>query len=84
MSPTVLDYEPSLALFVPDDDPLRFYRAIAAIGRRYLLPGAPLLVEINAALADQTRSLFESFGYTDIQLRDDRFGRPRMLCAQMP
>ena len=44
MSPTVLDYEPSLALFVPDDDPLRFYRAIAAIGRRYLLPGAPLLV----------------------------------------
>ena len=84
MSPTVLDYEPSLALFVPDDDPLRFYRAIAAIGRRYLLPGAPLLVEINAALADQTRSLFESFGYTAIQLRDDRFGRPRMLCAMMP
>ena len=84
MSPTVLDYEPSLALFVPDDDPLRFYRAIAAIGRRYLQPGASLLVEINAALADQTRSLFESFGYTDIQLRDDRFGRPRMLCAMMP
>ncbi len=84
MSPTVLDHEPSLALFVPDDDPLRFYRAIAAIGRRSLLPGAPLLVEINAALADQTRSLFASCGYVDIQIRDDRFGRPRMLCAKMP
>ena len=81
MSPTVLDHEPSLALFVPDDDPLRFYRAIAAIGRRCLLPGAPVLVEINAALADQTRSLFESCGYADIQIRDDRFGRPRMLRA---
>ena len=82
--PTVLDHEPSLALFVPDNDPLRFYRAIAAIGRRSLLSGAPLLVEINAALAAETRSLFESCGYVDIQIRDDRFGRPRMLKAAIP
>jgi len=81
MSPTVLDHEPSLALFVPDDDPLRFYRAIAAIGRRCLLPGAPLLVELNTALADDTRRLFIDAGYHDVELRDDQFSRPRMLKA---
>lgn len=81
MSPTVLDHEPSLALFVPDDDPLRFYRAIAAIGRRCLLPGAPVLVEVNTALADDTRRLFIDAGYHDVEVRDDQFSRPRMIKA---
>ena len=81
MSPTVLDHEPSLALFVPDDDPLRFYRAIAAIGRRSLLPGAPVLVEVNTALADATRQLFIDAGYHDVEVRDDQFSRPRMVKA---
>ena len=81
MSPTVLDHEPSLALFVPDDDPLRFYRAIAAIGRRCLLSGSPLLVELNTALADDTRRLFVDAGYHDVEVRDDQFSRPRMIKA---
>ena len=81
MSPTVLDHEPSLALFVPDYDPLRFYRAIAAIGRRSLLPGAPVLVEVNTALAGATRQLFIDAGYHDVEVRDDQFSRPRMIKA---
>ena len=79
--PTVLHHEPSLALFVPDDDPLRFYRAIARIGQQLLPPAAPVFVEINAALAPETRHLFTAAGYSDVQLRDDQFSRPRMLKA---
>ena len=82
--PTVLDHEPSLALFVPDEDPLRFYHAIARIGRDALLPGGQLFVEINAALADETRALFASYGYAGVTLRNDQFGRPRMLRAIRP
>ena len=82
--PTVLDHEPSLALFVPDEDPLRFYHAIARIGLRTLIPGGCVLVEINAALAEDTRALFASYGYTGIILRNDQFGRPRMLRAYRP
>ncbi|MBR1755608.1 MAG: peptide chain release factor N(5)-glutamine methyltransferase [Bacteroidaceae bacterium] len=78
---TVLNHEPSLALFVSDDDPLIFYHSIAQIGLRSLRSGAPVLVELNTALAAETRSLFESFSYADIEIRDDRFGRPRMLRA---
>ena len=81
MSPTVLDHEPSLALFVPDDDPLRFYRAIAAIGQRCLCPGTPVLVEVNTALSDATRQLFIDAGYHDVEVRDDQFSRPRMVKA---
>ncbi len=77
--PTVLDHEPSIALFVPDEDPLRFYRAIARIGREVLIPGGHVLVEINAALADETRTLFADHGYSDITIRPDQFGRPRIL-----
>ena len=79
--PTVLEHEPSLALFVPDEDPLRFYRAIARIGREALIPVGQVFVEINAALADETCALFADFGYTDITLRNDQFGRPRMVRA---
>ena len=82
--PTVLHHEPSLALFVPDDDPLRFYRAIARIGQQLLPFGAPVFVEINAALAPETRHLFTADGYSDVQLRDDQFSRPRMLKATIP
>jgi len=82
--PTVLDHEPSLALFVPDEDPLRFYHAIARIGLRTLIPGGCVLVEINAALADETCALFASYGYAGVTLRNDQFGRPRMLRAIRP
>ena len=82
MSATVTDHEPSLALFVPDEDPLLFYRAIARIGREVLVPGGRIMVELNAALAASTRQLFVDAGYNDVQLRNDQFGKPRMLSAK--
>ena len=77
----VLYHEPHLALFVPDDDPLRFYRAIASIALRVLSPGGLLYVELNAALSEETRQLFLAAGFQDVQLRNDQFQRPRMLRA---
>ncbi len=84
MHSTVLEHEPALALFVSDDNPLIFYHSIAKVGLVSLCPGAPVIVELNTALAAETHALFESYGYTDIQIRNDQFGRPRMLRALMP
>ena len=82
MSRHVLDHEPRLALFVPDDDALLFYHAIADIGRRCLKPGGTVLVEVNTALAGDTQQLFLNSGYTDAIVFDDQFGRPRIVQAR--
>ncbi|MBO4905475.1 MAG: peptide chain release factor N(5)-glutamine methyltransferase [Bacteroidaceae bacterium] len=79
MDATVLDHEPHLALFVPDADPLLFYRAIAETAVRLLKPGGSVLAELNANLATATCELFDGFGFTNIELRKDIFGRDRML-----
>ncbi|MBR4565064.1 MAG: peptide chain release factor N(5)-glutamine methyltransferase [Paludibacteraceae bacterium] len=79
MKPNVLDYEPSSALFVPDDDPLRFYRRIAS-----LQLGRYLFFEINENLSDETGDLLRSLGYTDIRLSHDIYGKPRIIQAQIP
>lgn len=79
MSPTVLDHEPHLALFVPDDDPLLFYRAIARIARSTLLPHGHVLLEINTALHEETRQLFSAAGFHNLQIINDRYDRPRIL-----
>ena len=79
MSPTVLRHEPHLALFVPDEDPLRFYRVIADTGQRLLRPGGLVVVELNTALAEQTLRLFEQRGYIALELHDDQFGHTRFL-----
>ena len=84
MEATVLDHEPHLALFVPDDDPLRFYNAIAAIARQALLPGGRLFVEINAGLSKETQKLFIDKGFCDVALHHDTFGRPRIVEASQP
>ncbi len=79
MKPNVLNYEPSSALFVPDDDPLRFYRRIAS-----LRLGRYLFFEINENLSDETGDLLRSLGYTDIRLSHDIYGKPRIIQAQLP
>ena len=79
MSRTVLDHEPHLALFVPDDDPLRFYRAIAGIARSSLRPGGYVVVETSSSLARQTAHLFRDEGFCDFEVRTDQFGRERMV-----
>ena len=58
MERNVLDYEPHLALFVPDDDPLRFYRAIALLAPHLLKPGGRIYLEINPRHADDLLKLF--------------------------
>ncbi len=81
MEAHVLNHEPHLALFVPDDDALRFYRALALLGRATLLPGGALYAEINEALAEETAALFRTQGYAAIEIRQDAYGKPRMLRA---
>ena len=83
MDKNVLDHEPHLALFVPDDDPLLFYRAIATQAVHFLAPGGTLFFEINRKHGRELRSLLLSLGYTDISLRTDQFGNNRMLKATL-
>ena len=82
MDVNVLDHEPHLALFVPDDDPLLFYRAIARYGRRTLRSGDRLFLEINPLYASDLTALLQQEGYDDIQTVNDRFGRKRFVVAR--
>ena len=84
MAPRVLDYEPGRALFVPDEDPLVFYRAIGEFGMRHLVPGGWLYFEINEALGLENIELLKSLGYTDLVLRHDLFDKPRMVRGRKP
>lgn len=80
MSIQVTEWEPHTALFVPDDDALRFYRAIAELGQTEALrPGGHIYVEINQALGKETVALFEAYGYQDVKLRKDIYGNERMI-----
>lgn len=81
MSPVVLEHEPGMALFVPDDNPLLFYDAIARLARR-LSRLAALYVEINERYGEATQRLFRSLGFDEVILRYDRFDRPRMIRAR--
>ena len=81
MEAHVLDYEPHTALFVPDADPMLFYRALAQLARRALVPGGLLMVEINRAYAAETIAAFEQAGLVGATLRHDAYGNPRMVCA---
>lgn len=82
MHRNVVEHEPHLALFVPDDDPLRFYRAIARAGRQLLIEGGRLYFEIYHEAADALRTMLADEGYTAIELRRDLFDRPRMICCR--
>lgn len=82
MDDNVLDYEPELALFVPDEDPLKFYRPIASYARRSLKPGGTLYLEINPDYAVQTARLLMDNGFAYVDIREDDFGRKRFIvCA---
>ena len=79
MRSNVLDYEPSIALFVPDDDPLIFYRAIAHHASRLLTDRGWGIVEINSLLADQTADCFRTAGFPTVSVLSDLSGRPRFV-----
>ena len=77
MRPNVLEYEPETALFVPDTDPLRFYRRIAS------LHGTYLFFEINEAFAQEMKTLLQEEGYDDIIITQDIYGKPRIIEGRM-
>lgn len=81
MSAHVLDHEPSIALFVPDNDPLLFYRTIADFALTHLTDGGLLFFEINPLCADKIREMLTAKGFTDIEIRHDQFGKQRMAKA---
>ena len=80
MQRNVLDYDPALALFVPDDDPLRFYKAIANIAKEHLTEDGLLVVEINEALAEETSALLKVYGFLPKVYTDFR-GKARWISA---
>ena len=82
MRPNVVDYEPHTALFVPDADPLCFYRAIARTARRMLRSSGRLYFEIYEMLAEQMVAMLNAEGYTDVIVREDFRGKPRLICAR--
>lgn len=82
MDKNVREYEPQTALFVPDDDPLMFYRQLAIFGNRSA--ASPVIYcELHQALGKETENLFREYGYNTL-LRQDMFGNDRMLKAEKP
>lgn len=79
MAKNVLDYEPDIALFVPDADPLRFYRAIAQYAALALKPGGCLYLEINPIYEGEMRLMLSEFCYAEIETKVDAFGKKRMM-----
>lgn len=84
MHSNVLDWEPHTALFVPDSDPLLFYRTIADKGLLLLKPGGTLYFEINRAHGGETAEMLANYGYAGIELRKDIAGNDRMIKATRP
>ena len=79
MRPNVLEYEPSIALFVPDEDPLVFYRAVVRWSKALLSPGGTGIVEINDLLGERTRDLFLSSGFKEVSIINDFSGKNRFV-----
>lgn len=81
MHRNVLEHEPHTALFVPDNDPLLFYRSIAHYGLRALRPGGLLYFEINPLFSGELFTLLQDMGYTSIELKTDEQNKERMIKA---
>lgn len=79
MHTNVLNFEPHLALFVPDEEPLLFYRAIGTWGQQLLKKGGKLYLEIYENLAEELVALLQSLGYSQVQVYPDLNGKNRMI-----
>jgi release factor glutamine methyltransferase len=82
IKPNVLEYEPHLALFVEDTDPLLFYRKIAELAHKNLNPNGKLYFEINQYLGNETIKLLEDFGFRNVELKKDIYGNDRMISCE--
>ncbi len=83
MEDNVLEHEPHTALFVPDDDPLRYYRHIAMTAKTGLSPNGSLFFEINPLYSDQLKRLLEKSGFSDIEITKDTYNRERFISAKL-
>ena len=83
MRPNVTEHEPDIALFVEDSDPLIFYRAIAQTGRKMLNADGHLYFEIYESLVEEMVAMLEREGYTEVTVKEDFRGKPRMICARV-
>jgi release factor glutamine methyltransferase len=79
IQPNVMDYEPHQALFVPDEDALVFYRALADFAMNRLHAGGNIYMEIHETLGNDVSELFKEQGYTNVELRKDMQGKDRMV-----
>ena len=82
MERNVTEHEPHTALFVPDSDPLQFYRALCGHAKQLLSSGGSLMVELNRSYGEATAKLFKESGLRDVELRKDAFGNNRMLLGK--
>lgn len=82
MQANVKLYEPEMALYVPDDNPLLFYKALLDWCDRILLPDALIYLEVNERYGKQTAQLFSNAGYVDVQLKQDFRGKDRFVSAR--
>lgn len=81
MERNVKDYEPGQALFVPDNDPLMFYKAIAPYAQQSLERGGRLYLEINQRFGNEVKRLLEDHGFEDVRIIQDSFGKVRFAAA---
>ena len=83
MSDSVLNHEPNIALFTPEDDPLKFYSAISNYAKTALLPQGRLYFEINPLFAQQLEALLKEQGFGDITFKNDQYGKQRFVRATL-
>ena len=81
MDANVLNHEPHTALFVPDDDPLLFYRAIAQYGQTALTDGGWLYFEINPLYVEALVDMLRKMSYHNIEIKEDQFCKQRFIKA---
>ncbi|MEL6484853.1 MAG: protein-(glutamine-N5) methyltransferase, release factor-specific, partial [Bacteroidota bacterium] len=81
MKKNVTAFEPQKALYVPDDNPLLFYKRINQLAKTHLTPGGMLFYEINQYLHTEMKASMEDDGFSEIEIRKDIFGNFRMLKA---
>lgn len=79
MAAHVTDYEPGIALFVPDQDALLFYRKIGEWSKAHLIAGGQLFFELHERYAQETKTLMENLGFVEVEVRQDLQGKERML-----
>lgn len=82
MHRNVLDFEPELALFVPDQDPLIFYRMIGQLGKKLLVSGGRLYFEIHERFGSEVAAILQNLGYQEVKIHQDLNGKERMISAR--